>query len=355
MRKYIMGIVVAVLAVVLLAGGAYWWLVARHYETTNDAYLQSDITLVAPKVAGYVAKLAVTDNQQVNAGDVLVRIDDTDIRAKVAESRAAVDARQAAIANIDSKSAWQRSVVAQAVADSAGTEADLKRTRDDVERYRPLTKSEFVSRQKFESAQADFSKAQASHARSQAKIAAERAQINLIETERKQAEAALAQAVASLKVAQTDLDNTVIRAPSAGIVGNRATQIGQYVRVGANLLAIVPLDRVWVEANFKETQLTNLRPGQTVEVKIDAYPDHVLHGTIDSVAPASGAKFSLLPPENATGNFTKIVQRVPVKIRLPLDNELAGLIRPGLSVAVSVDTRGQPDSALATAVARERK
>ena len=149
----------------------------------------------------------------------------------------------------------------------------------------------------------------------------------------------LAQAQATLDVAQNDLDNTVIKAPVDGVVGNKGVQTGQYVKVGTQLMAVVPLPQVYIVANFKETQLENMRPGQPVEISIDAYPNHKLIGTVESFAPASGAVFSLLPPENATGNFTKVVQRVPIRIAVPKENALAGLLRPGLSVEVSVDTR----------------
>jgi membrane fusion protein (multidrug efflux system) len=199
--------------------------------------------------------------------------------------------------------------------------------------------SDFASRQRFEQAEADARKAEAALAKSRAAHAAEQNQLTVLQSQRREEEARLQQARANLWLAKNDLDNTVIRAPISGVAGNRAGQVGQYVKPGTQLLALVPLPNVYVTANFKETQLTRMRPGQLAEVSVDAYPDQVLEGRIESFAPASGAQFSLLPPDNATGNFTKIVQRVPVRIALPSGGPLAGLLRPGLSVTVTIDTR----------------
>jgi membrane fusion protein, multidrug efflux system len=199
--------------------------------------------------------------------------------------------------------------------------------------------SDFASRQRFEQAEADARKAEAALAKSRAAHAAEQNQLTVLQSQQREEEARLQQAQANLWLAKNDLDNTVIRAPISGVAGNRAGQVGQYVKPGTQLLALVPLPNVYVTANFKETQLTRMRPGQLAEVSVDAYPDQVLEGRIESFAPASGAQFSLLPPDNATGNFTKIVQRVPVRIALPSGGPLAGLLRPGLSVTVTIDTR----------------
>ena len=203
--------------------------------------------------------------------------------------------------------------------------------------------SDFASRQRFEQAQADAHKGEAAVARSRAALAGEQNQVAVLRSQQREEEAKLQQARANLQLAQNDLDNTVIRAPVSGIAGNRAGQVGQYVKAGTQLLSLVPLPHVYVTANFKETQLTHIRPGQLAEVSVDAYPDLTLEGRIESFAPGSGAQFSLLPPDNATGNFTKIVQRVPVRIALPASGPLAGLLRPGLSVTVTVDTRDNGD------------
>src|ERR1700757_689960 len=211
-----------------------------------------------------------------------------------------------------------------------------------------------ASRQRFEQAQADARKGEAAVARSRAALAGEQNQLAVLRSQQREEQARLQQARANLQLAQNDLDNTVIRAPVSGIAGNRAGQVGQYVKAGTQLLSLVPLPHVYVTANFKETQLTHMRPGQLAEVSVDAYPDQVLQGRIESFAPASGAEFSLLPPDNATGNFTKIVQRVPVRIALPEKGPLAGLLRPGLSVTVTIDTRdaGQGDGLVGAAQAK---
>src|SRR5919205_332653 len=230
-------------------------------------------------------------------------------------------------------------MIDQAAANLRAAEADLDRAQRDYKRYPPLVTSDSASRQRYETAEADSRKADAALGKARAALAAEQNQLAVIESQKREEEAKLMQARAALQLAKNDLDNTVIRAPVAGIAGNRAGQVGQYVKPGTQLLSLVPLPRVYVTANFKETQLTRMRPGQPAEISVDAYPDEPLQGRVESFAPASGAQFSLLPPDNATGNFTKIVQRVPVRIAVPADAAIAGLLRPGLSVTVTIDTR----------------
>jgi membrane fusion protein (multidrug efflux system) len=219
----------------------------------------------------------------------------------------------------------------------------LARATPEYERYRKMVASNIVGSSDFDRATADMRKAQAELARTKAQLNAERGQLVVLRAEREEATAKLARDQAALVVAEVDLDNTIIRAPVDGVVGNKAVELGQYVRAGAQLMAVVPLPAVHIVANFKETQIERMRPGQRVEISVDAYPNVTLEGQVESFAPASGAVFSLLPPENATGNFTKIVQRVPVRIAVPDDNPLAGLLRPGLSVEVRVDTRAADD------------
>ena len=325
------------------AGGWYWWHVLRFLQSTDDAYVQSDVTVISPKVEGYIKKVKVTDNQEVAEGAVLFVIDDRDFKAKVAQAEAAVAIEEASVASYDARLKLQQSMIDQAAAALASAEADLDREQQDYRRYSTLMTSDFASRQRFEQAQADARKGEAAVARSRAALAAEQNQLAVLRSQQREEQARLQQAKANLQLAQNDLDNTVIRAPVSGIAGNRAGQVGQYVKAGTQLLSLVPLPRVYVTANFKETQLTHMQPGQLAEVSVDAYPDLTLEGRIESFAPGSGAQFSLLPPDNATGNFTKIVQRVPVRIALPSSGPLAGLLRPGLSVTVTVDTRGSAD------------
>jgi membrane fusion protein, multidrug efflux system len=335
------------LPVVVLAlgvtGGWYWWNVLRFLQSTDDAYVQSDITLISPKIEGYIKKVRVADNQEVAEGAVLFVIDDRDFKAKVAQAEAAVAIEEASVAGYDSRLKLQQAMIEQAAASVTSAEADLAREQRDYKRYSALMTSDFASRQRFEQAEADARKGEAALAKSRAAHAAEHNQLAVLVSQQHEEQAKLQQARANLQLAKNDLDNTVIRAPISGIAGNRAGQVGQYVKAGTQLLSLVPLSRIYVTANFKETQLTYMRPGQLAQVSVDAYPDLRLDGRIESFAPASGAQFSLLPPDNATGNFTKIVQRVPVRIALPTKGPLAGLLRPGLSVTVTIDTRGMAE------------
>ena len=342
-------IVIAAVVLILALGGYggwYWWTNLRFSESTDDAYIASDVSVISPKVEGYIKEVRVRENQAVKKGAVLFVIDHSDFAAKVAQNQAAVETEEAAVATYESRLDLQQAMIAQAEATLQSAEADLVRTQQDYQRYSELMTSDYASRQRFDQAKADLRKAEAETAKSQAALAAAKSQVGVLRSQRREEQARLLQARANLALAQNDLDNTTIRAPVSGVVGNRAGQVGQYVKPGTELLSLVPLPRVYVTANFKETQLTRMRPGQRAIVAVDAYPDHPLNGRIDSFAPASGAQFSLLPPDNATGNFTKIVQRVPVRIALPRHDPLARLLRPGLSVTVSVDTR-EPGEATA--------
>ncbi len=344
MRKKIVIAVLLLCAALGGSGGWYWWTTLRFFESTDDAYVASDVSVISPKVEGYIKAVRVRENQAVKQGAVLFVIDDSDFAAKVAQAQAAAATEQAAVATYASRLDLQRAMIAQAQATLDSAEADLTRTQQDYQRYSELMASDFASRQRFQQAQADLRKAEAETAKSRAALGAAQSEQGVLQSQRQEEMARLQQARANLKLAQNDLDNTVIRAPVSGVAGNRAGQVGQYVKPGTELLSLVPLPRVYVTANFKETQLTRMRPGQLAEVSVDAYPDYTLAGRIESFAPASGAEFSLLPPDNATGNFTKIVQRVPVRIALPRNDPLARLLRPGLSVTVSIDTREQGEA-----------
>jgi membrane fusion protein, multidrug efflux system len=332
-----------VLPVVVLAagvsGGWYWWNVLRFLQSTDDAYVQSDVSLISPKVEGYIKKVKVADNQEVAEGAVLFVIDDRDFKATVAQADASVATAEATIATYESRLQLQQSMIEQAAASVKSAEADLVREQQDYKRYGALLSTDFASRQRFEQAEADARKGEAAVAKSRAAFAAEQNQLAVLRSQQREEQAKLQQARANLQLAQNDLENTVIRAPISGVAGNRAGQVGQYVKAGTQLLSLVPLSRVYVTANFKETQLTHMRPGQLAEVSVDAYPDLTIDGRIESFAPASGAQFSLLPPDNATGNFTKIVQRIPVRIAIDANDPLRGDLRPGMSVTTTVDTK----------------
>lgn len=327
-------------AIVAAAGGGwYWWSEAQFIETTDNAYVESDIASVSPKVQGYVSEVLVDDNQAVQAGQVLVVIDDFDFAAQVDRAVAVVDAHGAAIDGMENQIAFQKSLVVQASATIASADARVARTRQDFERAELLLKKDYVSKQKFDGAQAEMLEAAANLERAKAEAEAQRQQVGVFTSKRAELSARLAEAEAALELAEHDLDHTVIRAPVDGVVGSKGVRIGQFVRPGTQLLLLVPMDEIYITANFKETQIARMRAGQQVDLAFDAFPDHSVKGRIESFSPASGSEFSLLPPENATGNFTKVVQRVPVKISLPANNPLAGYLRPGLSVLVSVDTR----------------
>jgi len=345
MRSAALMILVVVVLALGAGGGWLWWTAWRYQQSTDDAYIQSDITVISPKIEGYLKEVRVEDNQEVAAGQVLLVVDARDFAAKVEQAAAAVATEEAIVATYASRLKFQQAMIEQATASVQSAEADLGRARLDFQRYVKLVTSDFASRQRYETADADSKKAEAALGKAKAALGAEQNQLAVIDSQKHEEEARLGQARAALQLAQNDLDNTVIRAPVGGIVGNRAGRVGQYVKPGTQLLSLVPLPYVYVTAKFKETPLARMRPGQRVEISVDAYPDHPLVGRIESFAPASGAQFSLLPPDNATGNFTKIVQRVPVRIALPADGPLTRLLRPGLSVTVTVDTRAEPNSA----------
>src|SRR5579883_1416739 len=299
MRKTLLLLVPVLVVAAAVYGGWYWWTEWRFLQSTDDAYVASDISLISPTIEGTLKEVRVADNQRVVADQVLFVIDDKDYVSRLHQAEAAVATEKATLATYDSRMSLQQAMIDQAAA--------------------ALAAAELV--------------------RAQAALAAAQQQLAVFESQKAEEAARLAQAEAALELARSQLDDTVIRAPIDGVAGNRAGQVGQYVKPGTQLLSIVPLPHVYVTANFKETQLTWMRPGQEADITVDAFPDRVLKGRVESFAPASGAQFSLLPPDNATGNFTKIVQRVPVRIAVPTDGKLAWLLRPGLSVTVTVDTR----------------
>ncbi len=348
MRKLIQRSVVSLGAIAAVSGGWYWWQAARFIESTDNAYIEGDISIISPRIEGYVATVAVGDNQAIRAGDVLITIEDSDFRAHVAQSEANVAGAEASLSTIDSQITYQNARIAQMVAAQSSANAELNRARQMYDRYKKLVSGKIIGTQEMDDATADKLKAEAESTRINAELVAERAQIGVLNANRAEAVAKLAETKAVLVLAQNNLEKTVIRAPIDGVIGNRAVRVGQFVSPGTQLLSLVPND-VHVVANFKETQIGHMQPGQKVKIEIDAYPEQNLEGTIDSFSPASGAEFSLLPAENATGNFTKIVQRVPVRIALPTNSPLHGMLRPGLSVEVAVDTASIAAPALAQA------
>jgi membrane fusion protein (multidrug efflux system) len=320
--------------------GHHWWTVGRFIETTDDAYVGGDITVIAPKVAGFIGQVAVADNQEVHAGDLLVRLDDRDYRAALDRAAAAVAAQQAVLANLEATRRLREAMVAEAMAGITAADAELARAEFDLVRYRRLAAHRFASEQRLQQADADHKKAGAAADKARATLAAAERELEVIDTRKQEARAALAEAEAGREIAALNLGYTELRAPIDGTVGNRSARSGAFAPVGAQLMSLVPARGLWIDANFKESQLALMRPGQPAAIEADVLPGEVFSGHVASLAPATGAQFSLLPAENATGNFTKIVQRVPVRILLDGDASALGRLRPGLSVTASVDQRG---------------
>jgi membrane fusion protein (multidrug efflux system) len=319
--------------------GWSWWTTGRFVESTDDAYVGGEVTALSSRVAGFIETVAITDNQVVKAGDLLVKIEDKDYRAQLARAVASIAAQQATLANLDANRRLQQAVIEQASADIVAAQAELARTKYDVDRYRTLSNDRFASHQQFEQAEAAYEKAHAGDLKARAALDAAQRQLDVIDTQKQQTQAALDQATAERDLARLNLGWTEIRSPIDGVVGNRSARVGAYATVGSALLAIVPAHGLWVDANFEERQLSHIREGQSVEVIADVLPGITFHGCVLSFAPATGAQFSVIPPENATGNFTKVIQRVPVRIQLEDNAAELGRLRPGLSVVVRVDAR----------------
>lgn len=335
-------IILPLIAAAIIGGGGYygfyWVTEGQYFENTDNAYLQADEVAISPKVSGYVGDLAVKENQSVRKGELLLSIKDEDFRLEVAQANATLEARRSAVMTMDEQITLQEAAIAQADANLRIAKVELDRTSEDYARYEDLVKKGAASRQKFDYAKADRQKAQAQVAAANATLAVEKGRLGVLRAQKIEAERAVSQAEAARDLAQQALDDTKIYAPFDGVIGNRSVQTGALVQPGEQLLVLVPLPGVYVVANFKETQIEHMAHGQKVRLEIDAFPDAGLTGRVESFAPATGAQFSLLPPENATGNFTKITQRVPIRISID-DSKWAAALRPGLSVVVDVDTR----------------
>lgn len=310
-------LVLAALGAAALAAasyGAYWWHTGRFMQTTDDAYVGGDISAISSKVSGYIQQLAVQDNMAVKKGDLLIRIDDRDYRAALAKAAGEVAAQQAA---------------------TAATE----KLANDNRRYNALAASSAISAQIRDNASADYRRAYAEQEKAKADKTVAELQLAVLDARQQQTLAALAQAQANLEMARLNLSYTDIRAPFDGVIGNRRAWSGSFVSSGTQLLSLVPAHGLWIDANFKENQLAHMRAGQPVTIVADVLPNHTFKGQVASLAPATGSRFSILPAENATGNFTKIVQRVPVRIALEGDGAKLDVLRPGLSVIVTVNEK----------------
>jgi membrane fusion protein, multidrug efflux system len=354
----------AALALVLTLGVAgaadfgYGYLTTgRYLESTDDAYVKADSTIVSPRVSGYLAEVLVGDNQPVTSGQLLARIDDRDFRIALDQAHADVAAAEATVRNLDAQIALQHPVIEQETADIAAAEANLQFAREEQSRYDGLMKSGSGTVQRAQQTDAALREKVAQLQHGKSGLLAAQKKVDVLTSDRAKAVAQLDHARAVDQQMALNLSYTRIIAPVDGTVGARSLRVGQFVQAGTQLMAVVPLDAVYVVANFKETQLTHVRNGQPVELTIDSFHGTRLRGYVDSLSPASGLEFALLPPDNATGNFTKIVQRVPVKIVLD-DRSLTGLLRPGMSAEPTIDTKAtvlaerEAKSRLASALAR---
>jgi membrane fusion protein (multidrug efflux system) len=310
----------------------------RYLESTDDAYVKADSTIISPKISGYIAQVLVGDNEKVKAGQLLARIDDRDFKTALNQAHADVAASQAAVRNLDAQIELQQPVIQQQAAEVDGAQANLKFAQQERARYDELMKTGSGTVQRAQQTDAALRASDAQLQQGNAALIAANKKIEVLATQRAQAVAQLDHARAVEAQAALNLSYTQIRAPVEGTVGARSLRVGQFVQAGTQLMAVVPLDAVYVVANFKETQLTHVRNGQLVDIRIDSFRSRRLKGHVDSLSPASGLEFALLPPDNATGNFTKIVQRVPVKIVLD-DQSLNGLLRPGMSAEPTVNTK----------------
>ncbi len=338
-------LIAALLAGVAIAAdfGYRYWTVGRFIESTDDAYVKADYTTIAPKVAGYIKDVLVNDNDKVKVGQVLARIDDRDFQAALSQAKADLKAADAAISNIDAQIQLQQSLIGQAKATVDASQASLDYAISDAARSARLITNGVGTQSRAEETASARKQAAAAVERDQAALVAAQNKVPVLRTQRDQAAAQRDRAAAAVQQAELNLSYTNIVAAVDGTVGARSIRVGQYVTSGTQLMAVVPLHSVYVVANFKETQLTYVRPGQSVEIKVDSFPDVTIKGHVDSLSPASGLEFSLLPPDNATGNFTKIVQRIPVKIVIDDDN-LVGLLRSGMSVEPEIDTKATQTS-----------
>lgn len=338
--------VLPIVALALMAGAAWygynWWTHGRFMVSTDDAYIGGDIAIISPKVGGYVEKVNVTNNQIVKAGDPLVTLDNGDYRIATEQAEAQVKTQHLTLDRVDAQIKGAEASLLQAKAQKQAAVASLDLAQLSFKRASGLQAQKVVSTADLDNAKTQLEQAQANVSAADANIAAAEAQIAVLKAQRAEAEAGIRSAELALEKAKRDLGFTVLKAPYDGVVGNLAVQTGDLVSAGKRLAALVPVSDLYIDANFKETQIAHLAPGSKVNIHVDAFDEEPLVGTVTSIAPASGSVFSMLPAENATGNFTKVVQRVPVRISLPKEALDTGKLRAGLSVVVDVDTRTAP-------------
>ncbi|MGE8152536.1 HlyD family secretion protein [Pseudomonas vancouverensis] len=332
------------LIVLLIAGGffAQWFFKGRFYESTDNAYVQGEITRVSSQLGARIDEVLVQDNQHVEKGQLLVKLERDDFQLAVDRANAALSTRQAERLQAQSKLTQQASLIASSEAQVASSQASLDRSQIDLTRAETLRKPGYISEERVTTLAADNHIARSQMTKAQADAQSQRQQVNALTAEIKRLDGMIATAKTELAQAELNLTRSEIHAPISGLIGQRSARNGQFVQAGAYLLSIVPDEDIWIQANFKETQIGHMQPGQTAELTFDAYSDTPIKARVDSLFAASGAQFSLLPPDNATGNFTKVVQRIPVKLIFDANNPLRGKIRPGMSVTAKVNIKDAP-------------
>lgn len=338
-RKFVALGIIGLLALAAASYAVHYVLVGRFYISTDDAYVRGNNTMLGARVAGHITAVVPGDNSAVKKGDVIFRIDDGDYRIAVDSARSKIATQQATIERIGRQVTALESAVEQSKAQLVSAEAVLKRAGLDFERQQQLSTKGFASRAAFEVSEASRDQGAAAVRSAQAAFDAARDNVEVTKAQQNEARAQLKELQAALAKAERDLDFTHVRAPVDGTFSNRLVNVGDMIQAGQRLGNVVPLDEVFIDANYKETQLKRIRPGQPVTIKVDAYGFRKFRGTVDSISAGAGSVFTLLPPDNATGNFTKIVQRVPVRIRVPKSVAKQHLLRAGMSVYTTVDTR----------------
>jgi membrane fusion protein (multidrug efflux system) len=340
--------VLPIVAIAILAAGGWYgyqyWTDGRFLISTDDAYVQGDIAVIAPKVSGYVAKVEVVDNQTVKAGDTLVTLDDGDYRNALEQAEAQLQTQQLSLNRIDAQIAGAEASLQQAIAQKGSLDAALRGADINLKRASELQAKDVGTAASSDNAQIAMEQAKANLVAGEAGVVSAQANIDLLRAQRKEAEGSVKSLELSRDKAARDLSFTVLRAPYDGVIGNLSVQTGDLLSVGKRLASLVPMDDLYIDANFKETQLADIEPGSKVRVHVDAFGKHDIEATVQSISPASGSVFSMLPPENATGNFTKVIQRVPVRIVFSKEDLAKHKLRAGLSVVVDIDTRTAPDN-----------
>ena len=333
-----LAVVGAVLLALALYAGIRWVVHGRFIESTDDAYLRADLVTVAPRVSGYIDELYVVENQPVRAGQPLLRIDMRNYRDALSQQTAAVDGRVADIAALARQIEQQEAAVEQSRAQLEGARAHAAFAQQEADRYKRLRDQGAETDERYAQAENERNQTQADAFAAVASLSVAERQVATLKSQMGQLQAQLESARAAASTARVNLEDTLVRASIDGRIGDDAARLGQFVQPGTRLMSIVPIRQIYLVANFKETQLRRMRIGQPARVRVDALGDREIDGRVESFAPGTGAEFALLPPENATGNFIKIVQRVPVRLHLEVPETLAGRLVPGLSATVSVDT-----------------